>query len=122
MHLVERQHGLLFDEALAQLELGAGEMDDVVLFEQAVALDPLAIDEGSVGAVFIDQPELAGDVTNQDGVQAAQPEVGDDQIAFLAAPHATRQACNHEIDAGPIRIDGFQSPLLVQCIPRSKRC
>jgi hypothetical protein len=30
-------------------------MDDVVLFEQAVALDPIAIDERSVGAVLVDR-------------------------------------------------------------------
>jgi hypothetical protein len=59
VHLVERCDAFLIHQLQAQLEFGTGEMDDVILFEQAVALNPLAVDEGTVGAVFVDQPQEA---------------------------------------------------------------
>ena len=114
MHLVEGQDAGLLDLDQAQPELGAGEVDDVAFLEQAVAFDPVAVDEGAVGAVLVDEAHLAGDVAGQRGMDAAQPQVGDHQVIFLAAADLARKPGDQELCATPVGTGRFERPLIIQ--------
>ena len=116
MHLIKRQHIALVDQCHAQLELGAGEMDDVVLFEQAVAIYPIAIDERAVGAVLVDETQLAADVALQYGVKTTQSQRRDHHVVFLAAADSARQLRDHDLDVSAIRAERLQRPLLFQSV------
>jgi hypothetical protein len=77
--------------ARAQAEFGIAEVDHVVGRQQARAVDALAVDEGAVGAVQVDQAQAAADVLDQFGVPPAQAAGRHDEFVDRVTAHAERQ-------------------------------
>ena len=97
-------------------------MDDVVFVEQTVAVDATTIDKGAVGAVFIGQAELPGDVPGDDGMHPAEAKVGNDQIVFFASSDPAGKPGDDEVKLRAVVADRFQGPLLFQCRAPRKVC
>ena len=114
VHFFERQRRIGVGDDQAQFEFRACEMNDVVFFEELVALHALAVNEGAVSAVFVRQTNLAGDVARQGRVLPAESEIGNDQIVLLAPTDAIRQPGNDELDPSAVIAEGFQRPLFFQ--------
>ena len=76
--------------------------------------DPLAVDEGAVGAVLVDEPKSPGDVVGERGMHAAQAQVGEDQVILPGATDLTRKPGDQELLASAVRAGRFESPLIFQ--------